>query len=398
MNRSRLFAKVARHCFSPGTEIGTDRRACRKRCLASVFCGCTILAILAAGPARSAEPSHYQEILDRSRQLQDVPGISAVVIRDHEVLYAGGSGVADIATGRPVNADTLFYIGSMTKVLTSVLTLSLVEQEQVRLQDSLRSLSQGIGLGYPHVSILELLAHTSGLEREGNFGYWFNARFPDRDALSAYLLNTSLRFEPGANYHYSNIGYAALGLVVESITGESYERALESIVLRPLGMRDTSARGPVAGIASGYSPPGRLIPSETRPFAGVGQVIAGRYERNYHDAGAMSPAFGAYSTARDMGRLSQFLLGKGGNDVLSLAAREAMRERQPHGRGLGVGLVRRHGRLIMSHGGWFAAHRSQLLVDAHNRVAVVVLANSDNAEPGRVADALYDAALSTKTN
>jgi len=116
----------------------------------------------------------------------------------------------------------------------------------------------------------------------------------------------------------------------------------------------------------------------------------------YHDAKAMSPAFGAYSTARDMGRLALFLLGDGNEDVLSLETREAMRERQRSGRGLGVGLERDGDQVLATHGGWFAAHRSQLLLDHENGIAVIVLTNSDNAAPRRIANALYRAALLLK--
>ena len=164
-------------------------------------------------------------------------------------------------------------------------------------------------------------------------------------------------------------------------------------MLEPLGMRATGLPGPVPDIANGYTPPGRMLPSNAYPFAGVGKAIAGRYERTYHDAGAMGPAFGAYSTVEDLGRLALFLLGNGGDDVLSLAGRRRIYERQPLGRSLGFGLTRKNGKQLLIHGGWFAAHRSQFLADTELGIAVIVLANSDNAAPGEIADALYAAAI-----
>ena len=66
------------------------------------------------------------------------------------------------------------------------------------------------------ITVTQLLTHSSGLVREGNFGYWFNTNFPDRDQLSQFLDSTTLRTSPGSEVRYSNIGFAALGLAVES--------------------------------------------------------------------------------------------------------------------------------------------------------------------------------------
>jgi len=352
------------------------------------------MLLLLASIVAAGEPQ-FEAILDEARVKQDVPGITAVVIRDKQIVFAGGTGVADIESGRPATADTTFYIGSVTKVLTAVLTLNLVDQSDLGLDDPVSGVSLAMPGGAPTVNVRHLLTHSSGLEREGDFNYWFTADFPDGDSLSAYLARTSLRSTPGAKLHYSNIGFAALGQVIECETGSSFATALQERVLRPLGMHATGANGPAPGVAQGYTPVGRMLPSSSRPFAGVGERVGGRHVRMYHDAKAMSPAFGAFSTARDMGRLALFLLGNGNEQVLSFEIRKAMRQRQPAGRGLGIGLERDGDRVLATHGGWFAAHRSQLLLDPENGIAVVVLTNSDNAAPRRIADALYRAALDT---
>jgi CubicO group peptidase (beta-lactamase class C family) len=324
---------------------------------------------------------------------QDVPGLSAVVIRGNEIIFAGGSGLADIETERPANADTVYYIGSISKVLTAVLTLHLIEESQLDLDEPVTGIGVDTPAGEAPITIQHLLTHSSGLEREGDFGYWFSADFPDRDALSAYLARTSLRSEPGSKQHYSNIGFATLGRSIESATGLPYDAALEKYVLGPLQMEATGSPGPAPNVAQAYSPTGRLIPNDERPFAGVGKRVGGRHIRMYHDAKAMTPAFGVYSTAPDLGRLAMFLLGYGNDSVLSLAARKKMRQRQPTGRGLGIGLERDGDRLLLTHGGWFAAYRSQLLIDTTSEIAIVVLTNSDSAASRRIVDSLHRAAL-----
>lgn len=336
--------------------------------------------------------ARLQKILDEERLQQDVPGVSAVVIRDGKLIFAGGSGVANIETGHPATADTVYYIGSITKVLTAVLTLHLIEQSELSLDQPVR----GISSTAP-VSVLHLLTHSSGLEREGDFNYWFTADFPAANDLSAYLERAELRSPPGSQSYYSNVGFAALGPIIESASERSYDEALRKFVLDPLQMNATGSAGPIPELAQAYTPTGRVIPNAEQPFAGVGKPIGDRHVRMYHGAKAMTPAFGAYSTANDLALLAEFLIGDGNEDVLSISGRAQMRQPQPTGRGLGIGVERgrdgNRSRIFLTHGGWFAAHRSQLLIDTTNHVTVIVLANSDSATPRRIADALYRGAL-----
>lgn len=336
-------------------------------------------------------PSNLQSVLDHARSAQDVPGVSAVVVSRDEILFAGASGVADLKSSTPVTADSVFYIGSISKVLTAILILQLVETNDLSLDDT----GAVIGVNSEPITVAHLLTHSSGLEREGNFGYWFTADFPDRDALAHYLANTELRSPPGLSLHYSNVGYAALGALIEQVSELRYGDALRTRVLAPLGMQASGARGPANDIVKGYTPADRIIPSPERPFAGVGEPIGNRHVRMYHDARAMSPAFGAYASASDMGRLASFLLGHGGDEVLPKAMRSRMQERQSSGWGLGLNIRRLSGRNVARHDGWFAAHRTHLLLDVENGIGVVVMANSDNATPENIANALLEAALAS---
>ncbi|MCP4299663.1 MAG: beta-lactamase family protein [Gammaproteobacteria bacterium] len=345
-----------------------------------------LVALIASGP------SDLQAVLDRVRDAQNVPGISAVVIRNNEVIFAGASGVADLETARPMTADTVMYMGSLSKILTAVLALQLVESDKLALEDAVAGIAIESETDTSTIRVTHLLTHSAGLEREGDFGYWFTADFPDSTSLAQYLANTRLRFRPGTNLHYSNVGYAALGRVIEQASDQSYGDALRERVLEPLEMTATGVAGSDASVSSGYTPPGRIIPSEERPFAGVGRQVGTRHVRMYHNARAMSPAFGIYTSARDLGRLALFLLGKGGDSVLSQAMRTRMHERQASGWGLGLKIQRNNGRLLARHDGWFAAHRSHMLLDIDEGVAVAVQANSDNAATGKIADALLKAA------
>lgn len=325
----------------------------------------------------------FEAVLDRALLQQAVPGVSAVVVRAGEVVYSGGRGTADLATGRPMDDTTVMYVGSLSKILTAVLVLGEVERGALAMTDALDR--------EPAITVRDLLTHQSGLPREGRFGYWFSGKFPDGPTLAAYVDRTRLEFRPGSRTEYSNVGYAALGQFAAERAGQAFEALLRARVLEPLGMNDSGARGPAPGVATAYTPPGRMIPASSRPFAGVGEAIDGRHERVYHDAGAMSPAFGAYSTARDMGRLLLFLLGQGGDEILSEPMRARMYQPVASNRGLGLRVESLDGRRVARHGGWFAAYRSHLLLDPARGIGIVVLTNSDSASPDAIAATLYRA-------
>jgi CubicO group peptidase (beta-lactamase class C family) len=337
----------------------------------------------------AASAADLQAILDQLRDQQDIPGISAAVIQRDAEVFAGGSGFADVAVGRKIDGDTILYAGSLSKIFTAVLTLNLVSEGLVELDQPV----PGIGNDLVGPTVTHLLTHSSGLVREGNFGYWFSGDFPDRTTLSRFLQSTEFRTPPGQAVRYSNVGYAALGLYIEDVAGQPFAAMLESRVLEPLAMNASGAPGPTPGLARGYTPPGRMIPSIERPFAGVGAESGDRYLREYHNAEAMTPAFGIYTSATDLGRLARFLLGYGGETVLPDRLRRQMLEPSRARRTLGLGVGTVNGRQVVRHNGWFAAHKSHLLIDLESEVAAVVLTNGDNAEPDLIAEALVSAMI-----
>lgn len=335
-----------------------------------------------------------QGVLEHARTDQQVPGLAAAVTRRDELVFTSAAGIADLETARAMTADTVLYAGSLTKLLTAVLTLQLVEQGGLSLDDTVGGIADSNSPNDIRVS--HLLTHSSGLAREGDFDYWFTGAFPDAAGLARYLANAELGSPPGGRVRYSNVGYAALGRVIEAAGGRSFGDALEYRVLRPLRMSASGAPGPAPRVARGYTPVGRVIPSAERPFAGVGPEIDGRHVREYHDAKAMTPAFGAYSTATDLSRLVRFLLGYGGEGVLSREMRAEMLRPQASGRSFGLGVGRRNGRPIVRHNGWFAAHRSHVLIDLPSEVGIVVIGNSDSTAADKIAEALLDAVLESE--
>lgn len=360
-----------------------------------------------AGPSTRAQAAQaddrpWPQVLDEARRRAGLVGVSACVVRSHRVLFSGGSGAADLASARPMQANAVLYAGSLSKIFTAVLALRLHDEGAVDLDRPLEGWRQP---GFPRFSLRHLLTHTAGLSREGPWGYWFSGAFPAHKALREYVLTAPLSTAPGTKWSYSNVGYAVAGAALAEAAGQPFAALLQRKVLSPLALTHSGANGepPLVELAMGYTPPGRVLPTSAHPFFGVGAQVGERRERLYHQAKAMMPAFGVHSTADDLGKLAQTLLGHvDDKKVLSDASRKALFEPVVPVRragstywSLGLKLMRRRrpgqtgSHTLARHDGWFAAHRSHLLLDPQLKLGVAVMANSDDAEPAALADVLY---------
>ena len=200
-------------------------------------------------------------LLERACAEDAVPGVVAMVADRDGVVYEGAAGRLRIGDGAPAATDTLFRIASMTKALTSVAALQLVEQGRLALDREVASLIPAFGElqlleGFdgdePRLrdlarrpTIQHLLTHTSGLS------YWFSnvdlKRWHDVTAAPTPLsglrecLDTPLVAEPGERWEYG-VNTAWLGLVVEAVTGQTLDEYLARHVFEPLGMTDTTFR------------------------------------------------------------------------------------------------------------------------------------------------------------
>jgi N-acyl-D-amino-acid deacylase len=187
-----------------------------------------------------------------------VPGASLAVARDGKLVYQRGFGYADTDHKHPVQPGSLFRIASVTKPLTAVAILQLVERGKLKLEDRVFDV---LGLKEPDekgvkfdkrwhkVTIHHLLQHTGGWDRDKSFDPMFRnwaiceelkVESPARqEQIIRYMLRHPLDFDPGARYAYSNFGYCLLGRVIEKVTGKGYEEYVRHEVLAPVGAEST---------------------------------------------------------------------------------------------------------------------------------------------------------------
>ncbi|MDX1531471.1 MAG: serine hydrolase domain-containing protein, partial [Rhodothermales bacterium] len=201
------------------------------------------LAVLAT-PAQ-AQPLDLSTRIDSIAQaaLDDGPlaGLSIAVMRDGEVRHARGYGLADIETGRPVTAETLFNVASVGKIIAAAAVLRLVDEGTLSLDDDLASLLPA----FPNpeqgrqITLRQLLNHTSGLNDyvPADLERWKQSREPlDPSFVLDYVRDRPLDFEPGTDYSYTNTGFYLAGLIVERVSGSSWGDYVLREVAAPLGL------------------------------------------------------------------------------------------------------------------------------------------------------------------
>lgn len=214
---------------------------------------------LPGGTSGSSLPPNGTTLLDelfRSfLEKHHVPGCSVALSHRGQLVYNRGFGYADIAARQPVTSKSVFRIASISKPITAVAILQLVEQKKLSLEDKVFEILHyephfEVGKTFDErqkqITIRHLLQHRGGWDRDESFDAMFQAiRFADElkipppaqpDDVIRCMLGLPLDFAPGERYAYSNYGYCLLGRVIEKLSGQSYEDYVKSHVLNPLGI------------------------------------------------------------------------------------------------------------------------------------------------------------------
>jgi N-acyl-D-amino-acid deacylase len=212
----------------------------------------------------------------------NVPGAALAVGKDGRLLYARGFGYADLERKAPVQPTSLFRVASVSKPITAVAVLQLVEAGKLKLDDKAFDLLKlhPLGEGKPdprlaRVTVLQLLRHTGGWDSAKSFDPMFRsveiakaagASPPAKqEQIIRYMLARPLDFDPGERSAYSNFGYCVLGRIIERASGQPYADHVRARVLAPLGIRDmrlgkTLPGDRADGEVTYYDPAGRTGP------------------------------------------------------------------------------------------------------------------------------------------
>ncbi|MGW1026879.1 serine hydrolase domain-containing protein [Streptomyces sp. NPDC002577] len=208
---------------------------------------------LAASPTAATAPSHVEHpSADALRAalagLPDADATAAVIrVGGTDGTWRGSAGVADVRTGRKVLENGLFRAGSTTKVVTAAVVLQLAAEGKIDLDAPVQKYLPGLFTqAFKPISVRQLLNYTSGLQSGASLGESVEEGYPHRfetltpEEVVASAIAKGPAADPGTVQDYSNIHYTVLGMLIEKVTGDSYEHQAAVRIFRPLGMRHTS--------------------------------------------------------------------------------------------------------------------------------------------------------------
>lgn len=223
--------------------------------------------IVAQNPCSQSDFSLLEKtILDEMKQKR-VPGAAVAIVCEDKVIYQKGFGVGNIETKTPIAPETLFRLGSTTKMFVALAAVRLAEKGKIDLSAPIGKYAKGLHPKIAKLTLHQLLSHTAGLKddapQEGP---------PDETALAERVKNwdeTAFFTEPNKIYSYANTGYVLASYVLEQAEGKSFAEVMNEIVFQPLGMKRSTFRPLMAmtyPLALGHSasPNGINI---VRPFA-----------------------------------------------------------------------------------------------------------------------------------
>ena len=202
--------------------------------------------------------------LEAQKDFEQLPGLSAVIVKDQDILWSGAFGKSNIDKNRDITASTLCSICSISKLFTSVAIMKLYDEGELRLDDELKdvlpwfNLKQQFSDSGP-ITIRSLLTHSSGLPRQSEVPYWSapDLSFPSVEEMKKAMLSQETLYPASSNFQYSNLALSLLGEVVAEVSGVSYENYVLNNILNPLKLNDTRPNMPETlygnSLAIGYS-------------------------------------------------------------------------------------------------------------------------------------------------
>jgi len=338
----------------------------------------------AAEPTRTSQPSKPLDVealranVDAILGRHAAVGFALGVVRDGHLAFFHGHGFADLDQRTPITEDTVFRIASISKTFTAIAVMQLWEQGLIDLDAPANDYLRSFRLvtadpGFRPATIRHLLTHTAGIPEvvrpldvlRPDWGDSIGLGQPMPSLAAFYGGSIRLETEPGTAFAYTNHAFAALGQIVEDVSGIPIDRDLRQRIFEPLGMADTDLlRSEFLGhrLAKGY----RLGRSGPEPVT----------VRDWVPAAASS----VYSTTRDMSRYIAALAGGGANEHGSILRPETLTMMfepafQPEARvpGMGLGFDRNPigAHPVIGHGGILPGFNAQLFVAPDDGVGVI---------------------------
>ena len=322
------------------------------------------------------------EVLEKGRV-----GLSVTIVKDGKVVLSKAYGLRSLADHAPLDTDTMFAIGSVTKQFTCACVLLLAQDSKLSVRDKVSKYFPKLTRA-DDITLLDLMNHTAG------YPDYYPLDFVDRrmqkpispDDLIQQYAGQKLDFEPGTEWSYSNTGFIILGRIIEVASGQSFAQFLEKRILKPLGMKHTALPADLKGrnAANGYtsfalSPPERVAPEADGWIGAAGDLYStpndlAKWDMALIDGKVLKPdSYKVMTTSRELS-----------NGVVT-----------GYGCGLGVGIQER--RTILRHSGAVSGFNAFNAVIPSTRSAFALLCNKDGGL-GSIPDVLTSLLLKVESN
>ncbi|NIM59571.1 MAG: serine hydrolase [Candidatus Aminicenantes bacterium] len=315
------------------------------------------------------------------------PGAALAIIKDGEIIYKRGYGMANLEHNVPIIPTSVFRIGSTSKQFTASCIAILALQAKISLDDDIRKYIPELPKYERPITIRHLLHHTSGIRDYLTLGAI--AALPDdqfytpEDSVELLSRQKGLNFLPGEEHLYSNSGYFLLGVIVERVSGKSLNDFAQAHIFKPLGMKNTHFHDDhtmvVKNRADGYSPQkkGFRIDMTTLDHVGDG---------------------GVFTTVEDLFLWDQsFYNYKLGKELIDLIQTPGMlNSGKKLDYAFGLSVTEYKGLKKVSHGGGFVGFRAQMARFPEQKFTVICLANLGTINPSRLCNQVADIYLADK--
>ncbi|WP_420462880.1 serine hydrolase [Candidatus Palauibacter sp.] len=357
-----------------------------------------------SGAGVTVEPrADYAEVaaalssmVEREREQKGLEAFSIALVDRDDVVWADGFGAQDPERGIPASAETVYRVGSVSKLFTDIAVMQLVERGELDLDVPVRDYVPDFAPENPTgtgITLRQLMSHRSGLIREPPAGHYFDDTGTDLAATVASLNGTPQIYPPTARTKYSNAGIAVVGYTLEVTRGEPFADYVRRAVLEPLAMT-----------SSAFTPEPEVVDDLARAY--MWGFDRGLFDAPTFELG-MSPAGSMYSTVLDLSRFMSALFrgGEGENGRIlqpetleSMWAPQFAPEGATSGYGLGFAVQERAGQRRLGHGGAIYGFSTQLAFLPESGIGVVAVSAVDgtNTVTGRVADAALELMLAAK--
>lgn len=331
------------------------------------------LVTLTAAPAAQSLPSEVvrqiDALVERTRAVEQLPGVSVAVAVNGEVVFKKAYGWADLENSVPATTDSLFRTASVAKPMTAVGAMELVERGKLDLDVPIQKYCPAFPRKPWPITTRQLLGHLSGIRWFQNREMFSTVHYVNTIDGMSFFKDDPLLFEPGTRFAYTTYGYTVVGCVMEGASGEKYPEYMAEHVFKPAGMQHIAVDDVYAIVSHRVGGYDKLN----------GKVI----NAPLMDSSYKIPGGGFVSTAEDLVKFaSAVMMGKllKPETVTAMWTPQRTKNGKDTNYGMGWGKAYLDGETIYAHSGDQPGTRTSLFVIPSRKMAFAVMINMENAD------------------